>query len=170
VDLFDEKSPSLTANQPFDLIPAHLTRYVAGLYADPSSFPLPVPEIGGSEPEPVSLPVSVSATDQPLHDLPPLLVEIGDCEILRDQIVLFVEKVKAAGGDVTMNLYAEMVHDFQMLSLSGMEACKLSFANMKVFVDKLSFCNNDEESSLNDIVLAEADIDENGNEKATDKL
>ncbi len=48
-----------------------------------------------------------------LHGLPPLLLQVGDTEILLDDSILFVEKAEAAGVDVTLEVYPDMPHVFQ---------------------------------------------------------
>jgi monoterpene epsilon-lactone hydrolase len=47
-----------------------------------------------------------------LHGLPPLLVQAGDWEILRDDAVRFAEAVHRAGGSVRCSIWPEMVHVF----------------------------------------------------------
>ena len=45
-----------------------------------------------------------------LHDLPPLLIHVGDAEILLDDSTRIAERAKAAGVDVTLEVWPEMVH------------------------------------------------------------
>jgi monoterpene epsilon-lactone hydrolase len=47
-----------------------------------------------------------------LHDLPPLLVHVGEVETLLDDAVHFAERAQAAGVDVTLEVFPEMVHVF----------------------------------------------------------
>jgi acetyl esterase/lipase len=53
----------------------------------------------------------------PLHadlsGLPPLLVQVGDSEVLLDDSTRLAERAKAAGIDVTLEVWDEMVHVFQ---------------------------------------------------------
>ncbi|ORX36112.1 Alpha/Beta hydrolase protein [Kockovaella imperatae] len=51
-----------------------------------------------------------------LHDLPPMLIQAGDSEVLRDEITLLAHKATLAGVDVTHELYEDMVHVFQMFT------------------------------------------------------
>lgn len=50
----------------------------------------------------------------PLHGdlsgLPPLLLQVGDAEVLLDDSVRFAAKAEAAGVDVTLEIWPEMVH------------------------------------------------------------
>ncbi len=50
----------------------------------------------------------------PLHGdlagLPPLLLQVGDAEVLLDDSVRFAAKAEAAGVDVTLEVWPEMVH------------------------------------------------------------
>ena len=50
-----------------------------------------------------------------MHDLPPLLIEVGGSEILLDQIVAMAEKAAAAGTAVRLTIAPEMVHVYQLL-------------------------------------------------------
>ncbi len=42
--------------------------------------------------------------------LPPLLLQVGDAEVLLDDSTRMAAKVEAAGGDVTLEVWPEMVH------------------------------------------------------------
>lgn len=50
-----------------------------------------------------------------LHGLPPLLVQVGDAEVLRDQVCSFVERARAAGVTVELSVYPDMVHVWHMM-------------------------------------------------------
>jgi len=50
-----------------------------------------------------------------LRGLPPLLVQTGECEMLRDACVAFGDAARAAGVSVEMQVYEDMVHAFQTL-------------------------------------------------------
>ena len=66
------------------------------------------------------------AVDHPLEDplisplladlsgLPPLLIHVGDHEVLLDDSVKFAEKARAAGVDVELIEWPEMFHVFQI--------------------------------------------------------
>ncbi len=45
-----------------------------------------------------------------LHGLPPVLIHVGDAEILRDDSVRFAAAARAAGVDVTLEIWPEMPH------------------------------------------------------------
>lgn len=51
-----------------------------------------------------------------LHGLPPLLIQVGDDEILRDDSIRFAEKAKAAGGNVRLRVEKGMVHCYPLLA------------------------------------------------------
>jgi acetyl esterase/lipase len=51
-----------------------------------------------------------------LRGLPPLRVDVGSAEMLRDQVVRFAERARAAGVDATLEVWPEMVHDFQVFA------------------------------------------------------
>ena len=72
-----------------------------------------------------------------LHMLPPLLIEVGGCEVLHDQIIRFSDKVKEAGGTVTCNVREDMVHVFPIYSFTGMPQCDEAFRDIVRFVNEL---------------------------------
>jgi monoterpene epsilon-lactone hydrolase len=49
-----------------------------------------------------------------LAGLPPLLIQAGDRETVRDDAVMFSERAKAAGVDVRLDVFEGMIHVFQM--------------------------------------------------------
>ena len=48
-----------------------------------------------------------------LHGLPPILIQVGSEEILRDDAVLFAEKARRCGVEVRLEVYEGMWHVFQ---------------------------------------------------------
>jgi monoterpene epsilon-lactone hydrolase len=51
-----------------------------------------------------------------LHGLPPLLVHAGECEILSAEAVRYAEKAQAAGVDVTLKVWDDMIHAFPLFA------------------------------------------------------
>ncbi len=51
-----------------------------------------------------------------LHGLPPVMLQVGDDEILLDDSTRFAEKAKAAGVDVTLQVWEGMVHCFAIMA------------------------------------------------------
>jgi monoterpene epsilon-lactone hydrolase len=51
-----------------------------------------------------------------LHGLPPILIQVGDHEILLDDSLRFAEKAKAAGVAMDLHVWAGMVHCFPLLA------------------------------------------------------
>ena len=51
-----------------------------------------------------------------LKNLPPLYIQVGTAEILIDDAVRFADLAKAAGVDVTLELWDDMIHMFQMFA------------------------------------------------------
>jgi monoterpene epsilon-lactone hydrolase len=49
-----------------------------------------------------------------LHGLPPILIHVGDNEVLLDDAVGFVERAQAAGVDAQVKVWPEMFHVFQL--------------------------------------------------------
>lgn len=66
---------------------------------------------------------SASATDplvSPLYGdyagLPPMLIQVGDAEVLLSDSTRYADKAKAAGVDVTIEVFDEMIHVFQVFA------------------------------------------------------
>jgi acetyl esterase/lipase len=58
--------------------------------------------------------ILISPIQAELNGLPPLLLHVGDHEVLLDDAVLFAEKATAAGVDVQLKVWPEMFHVFQI--------------------------------------------------------
>lgn len=52
-----------------------------------------------------------------LSGLPPMLIHVGDHEVLLNDSTRFAEKAKAAGVDVTLKVWDEMIHVFQFFPM-----------------------------------------------------
>jgi epsilon-lactone hydrolase len=52
-----------------------------------------------------------------LTGLPPLLIQVGDSETVLDDSVMFADKARAAGIDVSLEVWDGMIHVFQMFEL-----------------------------------------------------
>ncbi|MCA9690564.1 MAG: alpha/beta hydrolase [Myxococcales bacterium] len=64
----------------------------------------------GADPEdPLASPLFADPTG-----LPPLLMQVGDHEVLRDDTVRFAEAARARGVDVTLEVWPEMIHCWQL--------------------------------------------------------
>ena len=63
---------------------------------------------GGDPKEPLASPLYAN-----LSGLPPLLMQVGDAEVLLADTTRVVEKARAAGVDVTEEIWPEMFHVFQ---------------------------------------------------------
>ncbi|MDH4146912.1 MAG: alpha/beta hydrolase [Acidimicrobiia bacterium] len=62
--------------------------------------------LGGADPtDPLAAPLQGE-----LAGLPPLLIQVGDAEVLLDDSTRFAAKAEAAGVDVTLEVWPEMVH------------------------------------------------------------
>ncbi|KAF8596187.1 hypothetical protein BDV93DRAFT_528245, partial [Ceratobasidium sp. AG-I] len=67
--------------------------------------------------------------------LPPLLVQSGEAEVLRDEITLLAHKATLAGVDVRHELFEDAVHVFQMFPF--LPATRRAFQNVRSFVQEL---------------------------------
>ena len=57
----------------------------------------------------------ISPLFAPLAGLPPLLVHAGDAEVLVDQIRTFAARAEAAGVDIRLEVYPDMVHVWHLM-------------------------------------------------------
>jgi acetyl esterase/lipase len=51
-----------------------------------------------------------------LRGLPPLLMQVGDAEVLLDDTTRVADRARAAGVEVTLEIYPEMIHIFQLFA------------------------------------------------------
>jgi epsilon-lactone hydrolase len=51
-----------------------------------------------------------------LGGLPPLLVQVGSAEMLRDQVAALVDRAKSQGANVESRVHPDMVHNWHMLA------------------------------------------------------
>jgi len=76
-----------------------------------------------------------SPLKQDLRGLPPLLLQVGDHEILLSDSVRFAERAKKAGVDTTLEIYPNMFHCFQ-LTFFLMPEAKKAITNIGSFIQK----------------------------------
>ncbi|KAI0081103.1 hypothetical protein K474DRAFT_1764451 [Panus rudis PR-1116 ss-1] len=67
--------------------------------------------------------------------LPPMLIQAGDCEVLRDEITLLAHKATLAGVKVRHELYEDAVHVFQTIPF--LDAAHRAFLSAREFVRDL---------------------------------
>jgi len=80
-------------------------------------------------------PSILSPLKQDLRGLPPLLLQVGDHEILLSDSVRFAERAKKAGVDITLEIYPNMFHVFQ-LAFFLMPESKKAIINIGSFIQK----------------------------------
>lgn len=68
-----------------------------------------------------------------LSDLPPTLIQVSDCEMLLDDSRRYVNKARAQGSPVTLQLWPDMVHVWQMFQHVLPEA-RLAIDEVATFV------------------------------------
>ncbi len=54
------------------------------------------------------------ATDEQLLNFPPVIIQMGDTEILKEDALAFAERLKSLGNDVNVDLWPDMMFMFQM--------------------------------------------------------
>lgn len=67
--------------------------------------------------------------------LPPLLIQAGGIEVLRDEAVLLAERAKTSGVEVTLEVYERMTHVFQSFA-DKLEESMDAWKNIGSFVEK----------------------------------
>jgi monoterpene epsilon-lactone hydrolase len=68
-----------------------------------------------------------------LHDLPPLLIQASDCEILLDDGRRYANKARAAGSNVTLQLWSGMPHVWQLFH-PELHAAQEAFDQIEQFI------------------------------------
>lgn len=68
-----------------------------------------------------------------LSGMPPMLIQVGDAEVFFDQVNEYADKVTAAGGTVTLDVYPDMMHDFQIL-IPDLPESERAMASISQFV------------------------------------
>ncbi|MHA1802985.1 MAG: alpha/beta hydrolase [Promethearchaeota archaeon] len=76
----------------------------------------------------------------PLHGdlsgLPPLLIQVGEIEVLRDECVALAEKARDAGVDVTLEVWKGMTHVFQSFG-DALPESKKAIESIKEFIHRV---------------------------------
>ena len=80
----------------------------------------------------------MSPSSVSLEGLPPLLIEVGECECLRDQILAFIARAKAAGVEIEDHLAPGMVHVFPLFAAIAEAGTPphLAFDHLSSFLDR----------------------------------
>lgn len=87
----------------------------------------------GGEGDPYNPLVSPLYAD--LAGLPPLLIQVGDRETVLDDSIMFVNLARAAGVDVSLEVWDGMIHVFQMFGAELAEAHR-AIASIAGFLDQ----------------------------------
>ena len=94
----DDRTGSFVTNEPFDWIAPQMLFRWADWFCSPEQRRNPL----------------VSPTYADLRGLPPIYVQAGGAEILYDSIRKFTVHARSQGANVTLEIWPEMTHDFQM--------------------------------------------------------
>jgi acetyl esterase/lipase len=70
-----------------------------------------------------------------LAGLPPLLIQVGDRETVRDDSVMFADKARTAGVDVELQIWDGMIHVFQMFAAELSEA-RRAISSIAKFINR----------------------------------
>ena len=73
-----------------------------------------------------------------LAGLPPVMIQVGDHEILLDDSIRFAEKAKAAGVEVSLHVWEGMVHCFPLLAPMFPEATQAWDETINYIKDQLN--------------------------------
>lgn len=92
---------SLAANHACDSVTRNMLRVSARVYSgdlDPTTHPGVSPLLGN------------------VAGLPPLLIQVGSCDVLLDESLALAQRVQAAGGTVTLDVAHAMPHVYAMIA------------------------------------------------------
>ncbi|KAF9074924.1 Alpha/Beta hydrolase protein [Rhodocollybia butyracea] len=115
---------SWDSNEPYDVIPM----------LPPDSHLNPIQLYLGDNMEQYMTHPYASPLFGNFEGLPPMLIQSGDSEVLRDEITLLAHKATLAGVEVRHELYEDAIHVFQLYPF--LEATTKSFVSMRDFVRK----------------------------------
>ncbi len=73
-----------------------------------------------------------------LKGLPPLLFQVSTCEMLYHDSTRFVDRVRAAGVDVTLETWDDMLHVFHFFGLHQLPEAKEAIARVGEFAQRVS--------------------------------
>jgi acetyl esterase/lipase len=105
---FTARGGSLETNSQWDWAgPEHFLDWAKG-YADESQWKDP----------------RLSPLFADLSGLPPMLIQLGEAEMLHDQVIAFAEKAKRDGVDVRLTIEPDMIHDWHLLTAISPIAAK----------------------------------------------
>lgn len=76
----------------------------------------------------------VSPIHADLRDLPPLLLQVGQVDITRDDAVRLASRAGRAGVEITLEIHPEMIHGFQGLANAGIPEAKDALSRVSDFV------------------------------------
>ena len=79
----------------------------------------------------------ISTVFADLKDLPPILIQASKIEILYDHSTRFFERAKAAGVDITLQEWDDMIHGFQIFGFHELPEAKEAVTMIGEFVQKL---------------------------------
>jgi acetyl esterase/lipase len=83
--------------------------------------------------EPLASPLQ--ATDEQLRGLPPALLLVDECDVLRDEGEAYASRLRAAGVAVTTVRYDGIIHDFMMLNaLRGTNAADAAITQATTYL------------------------------------
>jgi len=109
--------------------------------------------LGGADPRtPLASPLYAS-----LHDLPPLLVHVGEDEVLLDDSLRLVQRAQAAGVQVELRVWPDVPHVWQLFHRFIPEG-RESLAEASRFLLARTAGNDERESNLDDTVISANDF------------
>jgi acetyl esterase/lipase len=91
---------TLVTHEPYDFFTPHLVEHWARTVL-----------AGADASDPLASPANAD-----LGGLPPLLVQAGGAEMIRDQIVTFADRARAAGVEVTLRVWKDCFHDWPLFA------------------------------------------------------
>lgn len=118
---------SFVRNARFDTFDAHAVSRWMQWYATGAE-----PVAGERAPVPLDDPRISPALADP-GGLPPIAIHVGDAEVLLDDAREYAERATAAGVDVTLRVWPNMIHAFPTFG-EGFESANLAVAELGAFL------------------------------------
>jgi acetyl esterase/lipase len=121
----DGNTPSWVKNCAYDFVKYDLAKFFAHEYINPNITNL-------RDVSPLYL------EDDILSKFPPVIIEYGDYETLRDQITQFAIKLVKLGTDVIYNSRYEMTHNYPLFYFTKIQQADEFFISIKEFIKKIN--------------------------------
>lgn len=124
---------SMRDNVNYDYITPDIIRWIGRCYCPKTDD---TSALIGSERKKIT-PSSISPTNLTFESFPPILMFVGECEVLLDQQLAFARKLRDAKVDLKLHIATDMPHVYWLFAFTGMDEPCAVFDDISAFVTRL---------------------------------